>query len=141
MNLTQVTEAANAFTDENFTTSLTIFFANEGVSFINARIGSTLPPFTSTGDYTALSDDWIRLLVIPYVSYSIKRNDGSTAEADRFFQNFLIGLIELENRKSDVIPVEFQPADFGGAYQVSTEDAINVGWFLNRKVDDDFFRK
>jgi hypothetical protein len=141
MNLTEVTEAANAFTDENFTTALTIFFANEGVSFINTRIGSSLPPFTSTGDYTALSDDWVRLLVIPYVSYSIKRNDGSTAEADRFFQNFLIGLIELENRKSDAIPVQFQSEGFGGAYQISTDEAINVGWFLNRKVDDDFFGK
>jgi hypothetical protein len=140
MNLTQVTEAANAFTDENFITSLTIFFANEGISFINARIGSTLPPFSPTGDYTALTDDWVRLLVIPYVSYSIKRNDGSTAEADRFFQNFLIGLIELENRKSDVIPEAFQPEGFGGAYQISTEDAINVGWFLNRKTDNFFVK-
>lgn len=138
MNLLEITNAANAFTDENFETSLTIFFANEGISFVNARIGSTLPPFNISDDYTALTDDWIRLLIIPYVSYSIKRNDASIAEADRFFQNFLIGLGELENRRNDVIPVQFQPADFGGAYQISTDDAINVGWFLNRKVDDGF---
>lgn len=138
MNLTEVTNAANAFTDESFDTSLTIFFANEGIAFINARIGSNLPPFNLTGDYTALNDNWIRLLIIPYVSYSIKRNDASVAEADRFFQNFLIGLGEIENRKTEAIPLDFQPEGFGGAYQISTEDAINVGWFLNRKVDDGF---
>lgn len=141
MNLLEVTNAANAFTDESFETSLTIFYANEGISFINARIGSTLPPFTPTGNYTALSDDWIRLLVIPYVSYSIKRNDASIAEADRFFSNFLLGLNELESKKTEAIPSQFQPEGFGGAFQISTEDAINVGWFLNRKVDDDFFGK
>jgi hypothetical protein len=135
MNLIDITNAANAFTDENFTTSLTIFFANEGISFINARIGSSLPPISPGNEYTALSDDWIRLLIIPYVSYSIKRNDASIAEADRFFQNFLIGLNELESKKIDAIPAQFQPEGFGGAYQIETEDAINVGWFLNRKAN------
>lgn len=138
MNLLEITNAANAFTDESFETALTIFYANEGIAFINARIGSNLPPITLSGNYTALDDNWIRLLIIPYVSYSIKRNDASVAEADRFFQNFLIGLGELENRRNDAIPVQFQPADFGGAYQISTDDAINVGWFLNRKVNDGF---
>lgn len=135
MNLLEITNAANAFTDENFETTLTIFFANEGISFINSRINSSLPPFGATADYTAISDDWLRLLVIPYVSYSIKRNDGSVAEADRFFQNFLISLIELESKKSSVIPEAFQNEDFGGAYQINTEEAINIGWFLNHKTD------
>jgi len=135
MNLLEITNAANAFTDESFETNLTIFFANEGISFINARIGSTLPPIELNTNYTALSDDWLRLLIIPYVSYSIKRNDSSIAEADRFFQNFLIGLNELDSQKSSAIPVQFQQEGFGGAYQISTEDAINVGWFLNRKTN------
>jgi hypothetical protein len=138
MNLLEVTNAANAFTDESFETNITIFYANEGIAFINARIGSNLPPFTATGNYTALSDDFIRLLIIPYVSYSIKRNDASVGEADRFFSNFLIGLGELESRKSDAIAKAFQPEGFGGAYQINTEDAINVGWFLNRKTDKFF---
>ena len=141
MNLLEVTNAANAFTDESFETNLTIFYANEGVAFINARIGSSLPPFTLSGNYTALNDDWIRLLIIPYVSYSIKRNDSSVAEADRFFSNFLLGLNELESKKTEAIPAAFQPEGFGGAYEISTENAINVGWFLNRRVDDDFFGK
>lgn len=136
MTLLDVTRAANAFTDENFETTVTIFFANEGISFINARINSTLPPFDSTADYTAISDDWIRLLIIPYVSYSIKRNDGSVAEADRFFQNFLIGLAELESKKSSAIGTAYQGTDFGGAYQIETEEAINIGWFSDNKYDD-----
>jgi hypothetical protein len=136
MTLLEVTNAANAFTDENFESTITIFFANEGVSFINARINSTLPPFDPTADYTAISDDWIRLLIIPYVSYSIKRNDGSIGEADRFFQNFLIGLSELESKKSSAIATAYQGADFGGAYQIETEEAINIGWFSDNKYDD-----
>ncbi len=135
MNLLDITNAANAFTDESFATNVTIFFANEGIAFVNSRIGSSLPPIDLSGDYTAIGDDWIRLLIIPYVSYSIKRNDASIAEADRFFQNFLISLNELESKKSSVIPLQFQPEDFGGAYAINTEEAINIGWFLNRKTD------
>lgn len=140
MNLLEITNAANAFTDESFETNITIFFANEGISFINSRVGSTLPPIGATGNYTALVDDWIRLLIIPYVSYSIKRNDASIAEADRFFNNFLLALSELESKKSSIIPEEFQPEDFGGVTQIDTENAINVGWFFNRDSND-FFGK
>lgn len=135
MTLLEITNAANAFTDENFETAVTVFFANEGIAMINTRLNSTLPAFNTTADYTAISDDWIRLLVIPYVSYSIKRNDGSIGEADRFFQNFLLGLAELESKKFVAIPAAFRSKDFGSTYIISTEDAINVGWFLNRQTD------
>lgn len=135
MTLLEITNAANAFTDENFETAVTVFFANEGIAMINTRLNSTLPAFNTTADYTALSDDWLRLLIIPYISYSIKRNDSSIAEADRFFQNFLLGLAELESKKFVAIPEAFRSEDFGSTYIISTEDAINVGWFLNRETD------
>ena len=135
MTLLELTNAANAFTDENFDRAITIYFANEAIATINTRLNASLPAFELTADYTALSDDWLRLLVVPYISYSIKRNDGSIAEADRFFQNFLIGLAELESKKFVSIPEAFRSEDFGSTYIISTEDAINVGWFLNRETD------
>lgn len=135
MTLLEITNAANAFTDENFEQAVTVFFANEGIAFINTRLNSTLPAFNTTDNYTALNDNWLRLLIIPYVSYSIKRNDGSVAEADRFFQNFLLGMAELESKKFTAIPELYWSEDFGSTYVISTEDAINVGWFLNRQTD------
>lgn len=137
MTLQEITNAANAFCDESFDRNITVFFANEAIAFINSRLRSTLPSFDLTTDYNSLNDNYLRLLVIPYVSYSIKRNDGSIAEADRFFQNFLITLTELESNAFAIIPEQFRSEEFGGVTQVNTEKAINKGWF-HKNVFDDF---
>lgn len=137
MTLLEITNAANAFADESFDRTITIFFANEAIAFINSRLRSKLPVFDAVNNYTALSDDFIRLLIIPYVAYSIKRNDGSIAEADRFFQNFALGLVELESNSEFGIAEEFRNPEFGGVTQVNTESAINKGWF-NKHVADDW---
>jgi hypothetical protein len=136
VNLTEITNAANAFCDENFDRATTIYFANEGIAVINSRLRSNLPAFDLSADYTALSDTYLRLLIIPYVSYSIKRNDGSIGEADRFFQNFLFGLSELESNSDSAIPEIFKTEEFGGVTQIDTEKAINKGWFHKNVADD-----
>lgn len=137
MTLLEITNAANAFCDENFDRSITIYFANEGIAVINSRLRSSLPEFDANENYTALSDTYLRLLIIPYVSYSIKRNDGSIVEADRFFQNFLFGLSELESNSESAIATTYRTDEFGGVTQITTESAINKGWF-NKNVADDW---
>lgn len=135
MTLQEITDAANAFCDESFSTTLTIHFANEGLSIINTRLNSTLPSINATTSYTALSDDWLRLLIIPYVSYSIKQNDGSISESDRFAEKFYRGLVSLESNKSVAIPEEYQGDNFDGITTIDTTKAINVGWFADDSDD------
>lgn len=136
MKLQDITNAANAFCDESYSTSLTIYFANECIALINNRLDSSLPEFTDTADYEGLSDNWLRTVVIPYVCYSIKQNDSSLSEADRFYGKFSTGLTQLQASQSTAIAEDYQNEGFGGITTMDTEDAINIGWFNDAKNDD-----
>lgn len=136
MTLQSITDAANAFCDESFNVNTTVYFANEAIAVLNTRLKSTLPVFNTTNDYSALDDNWLRLLIVPYVSYSIKRNDGSIAEADRFYGNFSAAFAEIQSNKYSAIAEDYRTEDFGDGYQIDTTNAVNVGWFKNTGSDD-----
>lgn len=119
MTLTEMTKAANAYTDENFKAINLLYFVNEAIGTINAEINCSLPFVTSTEtDYVALSETWIRQILIPYLCYSIKINDGSLSEASMFMRNYEQGMLRLVDHKFDAISEIYRNGDFSRAYQI-----------------------
>lgn len=118
MTLDELIKIANDYTDENMTQGVILGFANVGISRINTSIGSKLPLFETKGEYTALSKDWLHVVVIPYVCWSIKMNDSSLNEADAYLSQFYQGLEELRKNKNKVIPEDFQGEGFNRIFKV-----------------------
>jgi len=136
MTLEEIRNAANAITDENTTAVLTEQFVNEAIANINIELGATLPVIDTITDYVALSDNFIRVVIVPFVSYCIKSNDGSLTEARDFFSRYQRGVQLLARVMDDAIPAAYQDENFGGAYVIDTVNAINVGWFTDGDNDD-----
>lgn len=114
MTLTEMTKAANMYTDENFSATQCLPFVNEVIGTVNAELSCSLPFIDSTSaDYSALSETWIRQLFIPYISYSIKMNDGSLSEANMYLRMYENGLQRLYNNKDTAISSDYQSALFG----------------------------
>jgi hypothetical protein len=120
MTLNQLTEYANSYTDENFSTSQTIIYANTAISKINTNLKSTLPLFNPNPaiEYTDLEDSWLMLTVLPYICWSIKMNDGSLNEAGVYLFEFQNGMRVLNKNKKTAIPENRQAAGFKTVYQL-----------------------
>jgi hypothetical protein len=122
MTITEITRIANNYTDEVFATSVCLDFANEAIAKINVSLGATLPYMNLTSDYTALDEQWIRTVIVPYVSYSIKLNDGSINESQiNFLQRYEQGVRELRKNKKQAIGAQdtdgnyiYRGDNFGG---------------------------
>jgi hypothetical protein len=122
MTITEITRIANNYTDEVFTASVCLDFANEAIAKINVTLGATLPYMNLTSDYTALNEQWIRTVIVPYVSYSIKLSDGSINESQvNFLQRYEQGLKELRKNKKQAIGAQdddgnyiYRGDNFGG---------------------------
>lgn len=124
MTLTELITIANNYTDENMTSGVLLGFTNVGISRINTSIGSKLPLFDTAGEYTALSDDWLHVVVIPYVCWSIKMNDSSLNEADAYLSQFYQGLEELRKNKSKVISELHQGEGFNRIFKVKQYEGM-----------------
>jgi hypothetical protein len=125
MTITEITRIANNYTDEIFTTSVCLDFANEAIAKINVTLGATLPYMSLTSDYTALDEQWIRTVIVPYVSYSIKLNDGSINESQiNFLQRYEQGVKELRKNKKQAIGA--QDADGNYIYRGNNFGGIAV---------------
>ena len=100
MNLIDITQAANAFADENYDSSLIRHYVNTAISIINNRLKAKLPFITSEiDDYDALDDSWIMSLLVTYAAYGIKMNDGSLNEAQNYLMAFESAMRDLEESK------------------------------------------
>lgn len=130
MTLNDIAREANSLADENYPTTTIKGYVNSSIARINATLNARLPMFTDvTTDYTALSDDWVNLLFIPYAAYGIKTNDGSLNEADRFRGEFESNFRLLEENRFKAIPEVYRDPNFGGIYQMDTTVGLNIGWF------------
>lgn len=121
MTLAQLTQYANSYTDENFTTNQTLGYANTAISKINTELKSTLSMFNTNPsiDYTDLSDDWLMIVVLPHICWSIKMNDGSLNEAREYLMQFQIGLRSILKNKKHAIPEDKQGSGFQTKYTIS----------------------
>jgi hypothetical protein len=126
MTITEITRIANNYTDEVFTASVCLDFANEAIAKVNVALGTTLPFMNLNNEYTALAEQWIRTVIIPYVSYSIKLSDGSINESQvNFLQRYEQGIKELKKSRSSVFPNDpkhplyiYRGPNFGGVVQM-----------------------
>jgi len=126
MTITEITRIANNYTDEVFTTSVCLDFANEAIAKINVALGVSLPYMNLTDSYTLLDQQWIRTVIVPYVSYSIKLNDGSLNESQvNFLQRYEQGVKELKKARSTIFPndpthslYQYRRSNFGGVVQM-----------------------
>jgi len=119
MTLTEMTTASNLYTDENFSAQQCLPFVNEAIGSINAELDCALPFIDSTSaNYSALSETWIRQILIPYICYSIKMNDGSLNEANMFMRSYEQGMQRISDKKYSAIPVAYQTSGFEKVYQI-----------------------
>lgn len=89
---------SDAFTDELQDVVQGVNYANQAIARINTRIGLVLPFFAGDQDpYDALNINWLKTLVIPYMNWGIKMNDGSLNEADRYLAEFMLALDDFED--------------------------------------------
>jgi hypothetical protein len=140
MTINQITLLANEMTDENYEPSMIMGFVNTVIARTNVTIDANLPVFTDVStNYTAISDNWQRLLFVSYASYAIKANDGSLNEADRFRNEFETSFRLLEENKFKAIADVYKGDNFGNMYYMNAQNGINVGWFTTRNKDDGGF--
>lgn len=99
MTLNEMSKIANDYTDENIATGMLHSFANGAISRVNIELKSKLPLIDNVETYTALDDDWINAIVIPFMCWSIKMNDSSLNEAQIYLFQFQEGLREIKKNK------------------------------------------
>ena len=131
------------FTDEKFSETDLISYANSAIARINNECNTLFPYYTSaTEDYDALPSNWQLDLISPYLSYGIKMNDTSMGEADRYLQEFYrslntfkakIGGLAVKYANGDTVnginPIYIDFDGFGGAFGIDTSGGIDTGWF------------
>jgi len=140
MTINQIALLANEMTDENYEPTMIMGFVNNVIARINVTIDATLPVFAAVdANYTALNDNWQRLLFVSYASSAIKANDGSLNEADRFRNEFETSFRLLEENKFKAIADTYKGENFGNMYYMKADNGINVGWFTTRNKDDGGF--
>jgi hypothetical protein len=137
MTIQELTQIANDYTDENFSETLVRTYANEAIANINADLKATLPYFQADSvlDYTALDEKWLRVYVAPYIAWSIKMNDGSLNEADRFLMRVREGFRKLQNNKIAAIDEDYREGDFLNGYKIQSHN------YMGKDVSYSTFRK
>lgn len=145
MTLTEILVNSHFSTDENITQDLALSTANRAIALINTECKTLFPKFEKFNDvYTYMPSNWLFTLLSPYISYTIKMNDTSLSEADRYLEAFYRALNNFKDNlgalvedydetdpESGIDPSLVQDTGFGGVYTIDTSDAINVGWFGN----------
>lgn len=99
ITLRDLVEASDAWTDEFIIDEFILKYANQCMAYINTEVGLNLPYFTDDkSKYIAIPAKWLRRLVTPYLSWSIKMNDGSITEAQIYWQHFISGLGDFNDK-------------------------------------------
>lgn len=119
MTLSEIATLANDYTDENIRTNIIRGFVNTSLSRINAEIKTELPLIDEGEEYTALGSDWIHTIVIPYVCWSIKMNDGSLNEARMYEIQYRDGIELLKINKHKAIDKAYFKDGFENMYTLS----------------------
>lgn len=114
MELTRLVAHINSVTDEDFDFMQVIGFINDAVAKINSEAGAKFPFIDETDglelleqdEWTALSETWIRQLIVPYAAGRIKENDSSQFEYTDWYAQFEMNLAKFITKYS--IPVQYQ---------------------------------
>ena len=145
MTLTEIIKNSQFSTDENINFDNAINTANKALAIVNTECNTYFPKISSmTEQYTSMPSSWTFALLSPYISYTIKMNDTSLTEADRYLDEFYRALGNFKDSlgnlvvnydegdfESGVSPDLVDATGFGGVYEIDTSNAINTGWFAN----------
>jgi hypothetical protein len=132
MTINGIIAASDFYTDENISSVMALEFCNTAIALINNECDLSLPNFIdSITDYTALKENWIRGIVLPYLNYGVKANDTSINEYRDYQAEFREGLAKFKNSPNGaaIISDEFKSGDFGGIYGMDTSEAIDRSFF------------
>lgn len=143
MEIQQMMQFSDSFTDEVCTEEWARAFANQAIARINLELNISLPLLADTEpEYSPdiLPDDWQNALLVIFICWGVKMNDTSLNEADRYLQLFNDALSRLKANLTTVVPPEYQNpsgngdvsedgAGKGGMYPINTNNAINMSWF------------
>lgn len=146
MTLEELIENVDFETDETMEDEQYVNAANKALSIINAECGTLFPDVEEFDEtYTSIPVKWMRALFDPYIAWTIKMNDTSLNEADRYLEEFyrwlerfkdalgtLVNLFENGDTVNGINPEFIIDDGFGGIYGITTSNAINVGWFGNQ---------
>jgi len=152
MTLDEILVNSHFSTDENITQDIAISTANRAIALINTECKTLFPKFESYSEtYTSMPSNWLFTLLSPYISYTIKMNDTSLSEADRYLEAFYRALNNFKDNlgaliddydetdpESGIDPSLVQDTGFGGVYEIDTTNAINVGWFSSNSNGGDW---
>lgn len=145
MNLQIISSNAAYFTDESFSETMILGFANSAIARINSDCKTYFKDFVGMSEkYTDIPKNWLNRLVTPYISYAIKMNDTSLTEAQMYLEEFTSALMAFQEQlgtlveiyrsgdtENGISPSLIQTEGFGGAYGIDTSQAIDKGWFNN----------
>jgi hypothetical protein len=109
MNISGLTSAANNQSEESFSSTQVLEFANDVIARINIECGAIFPNMGIAEDYTALPEKWQRALFLPFIVGRMKQVDASQFEYSDSFAEFQSNLIAFKTRYS--IPDEYKDAD------------------------------
>lgn len=143
MTLSEILVNSHFSTDETISNELAVNTANRAIALINTECKTLFPKFENYNDeYNYMPSNWLFTLLSPYISYTIKMNDTSLSEADRYLEAFykalnnfkdnigsLIDSYDETDPESGISPTLVETEGFGGVYQIDTANAVNVGWF------------
>lgn len=143
MTLSEILTNSQFSTDESIEAMNSVNTANKALAIINTECGTVFPKMENvTSTYTAMPSSWLFALLSPYISYTIKMNDSSITEADRYLDEFYRALGNFKDKlgtlvtdydgtdpESGISSDYLKETGFGGVYQIDTSSAINVGWF------------
>lgn len=130
MQLEQILQWSEEFTDEVQTEGFALAFANKAIAEINTEVGLKLPFIDSlTSDYTALPESWFVRFLVSYLNYGVKMNDASITEAMIYKQDFEISLMRFKDIARNIIDAEFIDETMATSYTMDSTDSIDLGWF------------
>lgn len=146
MTLSEILTNSQFSTDESIEQTLAVNTANKALAIINTECRTLFPKMeNTTSTYTSMPSNWLFALLSPYISYTIKMNDSSITEADRYLDEFYRALNNFKDNLGTLV-AEYDGTDpesgisseylvetgFGGVYQIDTSNAINIGFFGNQ---------
>ena len=104
MTLDEILVNSHFSTDENITQDIAISTANRAIALINTECKTLFPKFESYSEpYTSMPSNWLFTLLSPYISYTIKMNDTSLSEADRYLEAFYRALNNFKDNLGALI--------------------------------------
>lgn len=106
MNFETIVNLINERSDEFITNDQAINFSNQAISKINLDLRTQLP-LVSGQSYDALKREGIETLLVPYVSYMIKKADDNYNSALMFSEEYVKNISLVQNNILNYVSADY----------------------------------